>query len=165
MLYDVSQVSIKLNVSKQSIYKKLKLKPYKDKIIRNAGKTYIDEDLFNQIKDTFKVESKLKVDETAVCEKPENIMPETDSFNLNQLLIQSLIEQLKIKDVQIQELNNRLAAEQELTKNRQILELKQQPDIKQLEKHIKDFDNKLIEIRENMNQKKQRSIFERIFKK
>ena len=169
MLYDVSQVSIKLNVSKQSIYSKLKLKPYKDKIIRKAGKTYIDEDLFNLIKDTFKVESnfkrRLKVDETAVCEKSEDIRLENDSFNLNQELIHTLIEQLKIKDTQIQELNDRLAAEQELTRNRQILELKQQPDIKQIEEHIKDFDNKLTEIRENMKQRKQQSIFERIFKK
>lgn len=51
MLYDVEEVASKLNVSKQTIYSKLKLKMFKDKVLIKQGKSYIDDDLFNLNKD------------------------------------------------------------------------------------------------------------------
>ena len=42
MLYDVEQVANKLNISKMTVYNKIKLKEHKDKVIKKSGKTYID---------------------------------------------------------------------------------------------------------------------------
>lgn len=169
MLYDVEQVAIKLNVSKVTIYNKLKLKEFKDKILIKQGKTYIDDDLINLIKDNLKLTTKLNDDYTEPMEEPQNTINDEDIVNINKELISALLEQLNVKDIQIQELNNRLAAEQELTKNRQVLELKRQPqDIKALEEHFKTIDNSLLEVRERMLQRKNessKSIFQKIFKK
>jgi hypothetical protein len=176
MLYDVDQAAIKLNVSKQSIYNKIKLKEFKDKIIIKQKKTYIDGDLLNLIKDTLKVKSIFNMNDN--IEEPEEspnieaITLDDDLLNLNKDLINTLIEQLKVKDIQIQELNNRLAVEQELTKNRQVLELRQPKDIKLLEEHFKDLDKNLLDLRERMEQRKEtqqqksnehKNIFRKIF--
>jgi Fe2+ transport system protein B len=113
MLYDVEQTAIKLNVSKMTIYNKIKLKEYRDKVIKKAGKTYIDEVLLNLIKDSIK--SKNNVEISAVEEQYNQDIPidDIDSLNLNKDLVNALLEQLRVKDEQIQELNNRLKKEQE----------------------------------------------------
>ena len=170
MFYTVEQASIKLNVSKQSIYNKLKLKEFKDKVFVKQGKKYIDEDLLNLIKDSLNFKGNLNNDDnlhTSVDdEKAQDSIDDEGLLKLNTTLIDTLIEQLKIKDKQIDDLNNRLAKEQELTKNMQVLQLKQQPqDIKALEEHFEELDNKLLEIRERMKDKKQKKGFlNKIFK-
>jgi hypothetical protein len=168
MIYTVEETAIKLNVSKQAIYNKLKLNEYKDKVLIKQGQKYVDDDLFNLIKDNLKFKNNLNSDNiihpTIEDEKAQDSISNDDLFKLNKELIDTLHEQLKIKDMQIQNLNDRLATEQELTKNRQILELKQQPDIKQLEEHFKNLDNKLIEVREQMQQRKNKKSIFNIFK-
>jgi len=158
MLYDVDQAASKLNVSKQSIYNKLKLKEYKEYIIRKSGKTYIDDDLLNLIKDNLKFKSTIENEKMEKPAKQEDSTDTTDLLNLNKDLFNALMNQLKeqakqleTKDVQIKDLNDRLAAEQELTKNRQVLELKQQ-------------DNKLLE-EVAADQEPKKGFFQRIFKK
>lgn len=79
-------------------------------------------------------------------------------------------EQLQEKDNQIKDLNNRLEEAHELTKNMQVLQLKQQPqDLLQLEEHFKEFDGKLCSIKEEMEKRRQqeqdKGLFTRIFKK
>jgi hypothetical protein len=169
MLYDVDQVANKLNVSKVTIYNKLKLKELKDNVITKAGKKYLDEDLFNLIKDSLKDKNEIKSNNIDEPINQEASVDKEDLLNLNKDLFNTLIEQLKEKDIQIHELNNRLSQEQELTKNMQILQLRQPPqDIKALEEHFKDLDNKLLNIRERMEQKKdqeQKGIFKKLFKK
>lgn len=174
MLYNVDQAAIKLNVSKQSIYNKIKLKEYKCKTIKKSGKTYLDDELLNLIKDSLKIksniESQVENDNIENLSNKEIATDTNELLNLNKDLFNTLIEQLKEKDLQIQELNNRLATEQELTKNMQILHLKQhQPDTKALEDHFKEVDIKLLEIREQMQQRKiqqeRKGIFKKIFKK
>ncbi|MDU1136133.1 MAG: hypothetical protein E7A12_14530, partial [Enterococcus faecalis] len=73
-----------------------------------------------------------------------------DLINLNQDLINFLKQQLEEKDKQIEELIN-------LNKNNQIL-LKQQQDKeinqKLLEDHFQEVDEKLMDLRERMDEKK-----------
>ena len=58
--------------------------------------------------------------------------------------------------------------EQELNKNSQILQLRQPLDTKQLEEHLNDLDNKLINIKDKMLERKdkqnQKSFFSKMFK-
>lgn len=171
MLYTVEQVANLLNVSKQTIYNKLKLIEFKDKILIKQGQKYIDDELLSLIKNNLKIKSNFKdnnnLNTQAEAEKIQDIIADDDLLNLNKDLIYSLLEQLKVKDKQIEDLNNRLEQEQELTKNMQVLQLKQQTtDIKALEKHFNEFDNKLLEIRERMQNKKHKKGFlNKIFKK
>ncbi len=77
----------------------------------------------------------------------------------------------KKNEIQFQELNNRLAQEQDLNKNNQILQLRQPQNIKALEDHFEALDNKLINIREQMQQRKEeqdqqpKGFFKGLFKK
>lgn len=176
MLYDVEQAAIKLNVSKQSIYNKIKLKEFKDKVVKKAGKTYIDEDLLNLIKESLKFNKDLNNEvETEKAESTTNEETAVDTeelLNLNKELIKTLIEQLQSKDIQIQELNNRLQQEQELHKNTQVLLQQEQAkpncDIILLEEHFKEVDNKLMEVKEQMEQRKEKNnkgFLDRFFSK
>ena len=47
MVRSIEEVAIQLGVSKTSIYNKLKLKIYKDIIVKKQGKSMVDEELFN----------------------------------------------------------------------------------------------------------------------
>jgi len=159
MLYDVEQVANKLNISKMTVYNKIKLKEHKDKVIKKSGKTYIDEVLLKLIKDSLKIKSGIESDNIGEQENDEISMDKDDLSTLNKDLFNTLIDQLKEKDIQIKELNNRLAAEQDLHKNAQILLKNQQDnpkeDILLLESHFKELDIKIIEVMENMEHKKE----------
>lgn len=159
MLYDVEQVASKLNISKMTVYNKIKLKEHKDKVIRKAGKTYIDEVLLKLIKDSLKIKNRIENDDIEKQGNEEIAIAKDDFLNLNKDLVNGLLEQLKEKDNQIKELNNRLATEQDLHKNSQILLKTQQDkpkeDILLLENHFKELDIKLIEVMEHMEIKKE----------
>lgn len=110
------------------------------------------------------------IEPVAEEEKTQDTILDDDLSNLNKELINTLLEQLKTKDQQIQELNNRLAQEQDNLKNMQVLYLKQQPqDIKVLEEHFQDIDNKLIDIKGQMQERKEeqesKGLFKKLFKK
>lgn len=157
MLRNVEDVAIELGVSKTSIYNKLKLKDYKDKVVKKQGISMIDDDLFKFIKDNLRckpiVESKNKNE----LEDDEIVIDQTDSMNLNKELIESLLNQLNEKDKQISELHK-------LVENSQILlkEEKQYNQSKLLqEEHFKKFDLKIQSIMEEkreMQEKQNKSI-------
>ena len=146
MLRSIEEVAIQLGVSKTSIYNKLKLKEYKSRIVKKHGKSMVDEELFNLIQDGLKLKSKVENQKNEKSAKQEIAIDEDGLFNLNQELIRSLIEQLKEKDKQIEELIN-------LNKNSQVL-LKQQQDKevnqKLLENHFQEVDKKLMDLKEKM---------------
>ena len=152
MLYDVDQAAIKLNISKQSIYNKIKLKEYKDKVVKKQGKTYIEEELLNLIKDGLKLNTDFKEDLKSkdIQEPQTGDIPtvEDETLNMNKELIKALLEQLKEKDLQIHALHK-------IVENSQVL-LKEKPqqDILQLEEHFQDLDTKLMDIKEQMLQRK-----------
>lgn len=177
MIYTVEEVAIKLKTSKQTIYNKLKLKEYKDKTLMRQGKTMIDEELLKLIQNNLNITNKFNINENEIAieksQKADDIVSEDDILKLNQDLTNALIEQLKdtklqlnVKDAQINNLNERLKQEQELNKNNQVLQLRQPQETKQLEEHFAIVDEKLINIREQMDIKEtKKGFFNRIFKR
>jgi len=164
VLYTVKQASIKLNVSMQSIYVKIKFPEFKDKTTKKQGKTYIDDATLMLIKDSLKVSND---DLNHVNENTSSNETATDSDD-SSIMIKTLIEQLKVKDEQIKESNERLKQAHKLIENNQVLlQAKPQQDVLQLEEHFQTLDNKLIEIKDKMQKKDQdhRGIFQKIFKK
>ena len=138
-------------------------------VVKKQGKSMVDEELFNLIKDSFKVENEVENRKNANYGKQEIAMDREGIFNLNQRLNIELLEQLKEKDKQIAELQKLLEHSQRLIENNQVL-LKQQQnkEINQLklEDHFKEVDEKLLDLKNKMElkRKKEKSIFN-FFKK
>jgi hypothetical protein len=92
-----------------------------------------------------------------------------DDNNYKERYISHLEKEIEDLKQQRDQLNNRLAAEQELHRNTQVLFKQQQPqDIKVLEAHQREFDIKLSEMKENMEKRKEqqdKGFFSRLFKK
>ena len=89
---------------------------------------------------------KLKEYKSRIVKKHGKSIDEDGLFNFNQELIRNLIEQLKEKDKQIEELIN-------LNKNNQVLLKKQQDkevNQKLLEDHFQEVDKKLMDLKEKM---------------
>ncbi len=119
----------------------------------------IDDELFNLIKDSLKVENEVEykdyIEENKDEVKSEIAMDREDSFNLNKSWIDTLIAQLEEKDKQIKELHK-------LIENNQILLKKEQEtkiNILEFEDHFKEVDNKLSSLIDKINQRKEKKIF------
>ena len=150
VLRTVEEVAIQLDVSKTTIYNKLKLNEYKELIIKKQGKSMVDDDLFNLIKDSLKVKNIVENEEIENDIDQELAMDEDGLLNLNKELISNLLEQLKEKDKQISELHK-------LIENSQILLKEEQKKTEQqlyLAEHFEEVDNKLPDLREKMEQRK-----------
>ena len=144
-MFTVEEVSKLLSVSKVTIY--AKLKKYESKVVVKQGKKYVTEELLSLIKQELNLKECLK----------DNLKVENNTGAINQEiatdrddLINFLKQQLEEKDKQIEELIN-------LNKNNQIL-LKQQQDKeinqKLLEDHFQEVDQKLMDLRDRMEEKK-----------
>ncbi|XZI87777.1 DUF536 domain-containing protein (plasmid) [Clostridium perfringens] len=165
MLRGVDEVAKELKVSKTAIYNKLKLKEFRRKVVKKQGKSMIDEELFNLIKDSLKVKNEVEykdyIEESKDEVKSEIAMDREGSLNLNKSLIDTLIAQLEEKDKQIAELHK-------LIENNQVL-LKKEKETKinilEFEDHFKEVDNKLSLIKEKMNQRKEKKTFLKVFLK
>jgi len=185
MLNSINDISVSLGVSKMTIYRKLKVKMLKPHIIIKQGIQYLDDDgltlLTNMLKPSCEnvkenVKSDVKPVKSDVIGNITNAEIATDKEEYNKSLkseIEFLRSELQEKNIQISNLNIRLSSEQELHKNTQILfKQQQQPqeDIKLLEEHFNNLDNKLIEVKENMQQRKEeqeqehKGFFKRLFK-
>jgi hypothetical protein len=162
MIYTVAEVSQQLDISKVSIYNKLKTKAFKNLTVKKQGRTYINDIGFNMIKND------LKAYEENVNDFKENEEANTLGEDIEPLedLKNDYINFLK---EQIKELNKKLTAEQELHKNTQILFKEQQPQEQLLlEEHFEDLDNKLEEVKKNMSERKEqqnKGFFSKIFNK
>ena len=170
MLRGVDEVAKELKVSKTAIYNKLKLKEFRRKVVKKQGKSMIDEELFNLIKDSLKVKNEVKneveykgyIEESKDEVKSEIAMDREGSLNLNKSLIDTLIAQLEEKDKQIAELHKLIENNQVLLKKEQETKI----NMLEFEDHVKEVDNKLSSIKEKMNQRKEKkSFFKNFFKK
>lgn len=179
MLYTVEQVANQLNVSKATIYNKIKLNQFKDKIEMKQGQTMLGQALINLIKDDIKIKinfnssdnidlSSQLHDHVQHSLNTNDIILDSDTIKLNKELIQVLIDQLKEKDSQLKESNERLKQSQKLNENSQIL-LKDNPkqETLLLEDHLTNLDKKLINIKDKMLERKhlqeQKSFFSKLF--
>jgi hypothetical protein len=162
MLRTVEETAIYLGVSKTTIYNKLKLKEYKSMIVKKQGKSMIDDGLFNLIQESLKIQNEVKNDKIENNVNTEISIDEEGLFNLNKELIDNLLNQLKEKDKQIAELHK-------LIENSQILLKEEQKKSEQqlyLAEHFEEVDNKLQDLREKMDQKRnEKKSFFKIFSK
>ena len=166
-MFTVDEVSKFLSVSKVTIY--AKLKKYESKVVVKQGKKYVTEELLSLIKQELNLKEclkdnlkdNLKVENNTGAINQEIATDRDDLINLNQDLINFLKQQLEEKDKQIEELIN-------LNKNNQIL-LKQQQDKeinqKLLEDHFLEVDQKLMDLRDRMEEKKNSKKFFGFFSK
>ena len=162
VLRTVEDVAIQLKVSKTTIYNKLKLKEFKDLVVKKQGKSMIDDTLFNLIQESLKVKNKIENEEVEVDENQEISVDNEELLNFNKELIEGLLNQLKEKDRQIAELHR-------LIENSQVLLKEEQKKGEQqlyLAEHFEEVDQKLQDLREKMIEKsiKEKSFFKRIFK-
>ena len=160
MLRTVEETAIQLGVSKTTIYNKLKMKEYKSKLVKKQGKSMVDDSLFNLIQEGLKVQNEVENKEIENDVNAETSIDEDGLLNLNKELIDNLLEQLKEKDKQISELHK-------LIENSQILLKEEQKKSEQqlyLAEHFEEVDNKLQDLREKMEQKRNEKIkFFKIF--
>jgi len=163
MLYDVEQISELTKISKVTIYKKFKLKELQQYIVKKQGKAYVDEGGFNLIKQSLNLTDRLNEElNFKDIETDENLCTSTDDEDLikvkNDLInslneqVAFLREQLGVKDKQLESKDKLLENMQVLVKNSQI---KNENDIPMLEAHFMELDDKLADIKKEMEQRKQ----------
>ena len=158
-MFTVEEVSKLLSVSKVTIY--AKLKKYESKVVVKQGKKYVTEELLSLIKQELNLKECLKdnliVENNTGAINQEIATDRDDLINLNQDLINFLKQQLEEKDIQLREKDKQIEELINLNKNNQIL-LKQQQDKeinqKLLEDHFQEVDEKLMDLRERMDEKK-----------
>lgn len=153
MLYTIAEISDLIGLSKVSIYKKLKLKELAIHLSKKQGVTYITEQGFNLIKESLKLNDEVKK-KTNFKEISAEIATDTEGFNIKIDYINTLKEQLKIKDNQIKELTIALGKAEGLHQNTQVL-LRYEQAQPLLLKHINELDDKFIKFKENMQTKKE----------
>lgn len=162
MLKSVEEVATELGVSKTAIYNKLKLDEYKDMVIKKQGRSMINEQLFNFIKENLKFKNVVDednkeipvIDEDKKKDKKEDKKDEA-IVKLNDVAVNCLVDQLKEKDKQIQELHR-------LIENSQILLKQEQKNCEsqmQLEEHFKEVDKKLETLKAKMEDRREKKRF------
>jgi len=172
MLYDVSQLSDLANVSKVTIYSKLKLTALKPHIIKKQGKSFVDEEGLKLIKESLNIKETLNKDLNKPLNDENPISGEialdielNELKSLNKEFINTLKSEVQFLRTEIQNKNKQLDNKDKLLENMQIL-LKQQEDKKLLEEHFKEIDRKLIDLRSELKVKstKEKGLFS-FFKK
>jgi len=172
LIYTVAKVSELVNLSKASIYNKLKLKEFESYITKKQGITYISEEGLKLIqsdlkyyKDNNTVNEEVATDSDFINTLKDDITYLKDQAKQKDL---QFINQLKEKDKQLENYSERLKQAHKLIENNQIL-LKEKPkqEILLLEEHFQDLDNKLIEIKDKMQKKDKdhHGLFQKLFKK
>ena len=134
MLYDATRIAKKLNISKVTVYTKMKLPEINSFLIFQNGKSLVDENGLEAIKQSLKYN-----------QSPENELAATDMNILKVDMIDSLTstieflkEQLNVKDEQMQSIR-------ELFENTQILFKKEQEkNVLTLPEKIKEHDIELV---------------------
>ena len=165
-MYDINEVSELTGVSKVTIYKKIKkIKELEPFIIKKDDKTYILEDGLKLIKEHLTVNNKVNYD----VESEVAIEGISMDLTINKELINLLTEQLKEKDTQLKEKDKQISELHKLIENSQILlkeEQKKSDKQLYLEEHFQEVDDRLQDLREKMEQRKNdKKSFFKIFSK
>ena len=169
-MYDINKVAELTGLSKVTIYKKIKkVKELEPFIVRKDDKTYILEEGVDLIKGQLTVNN--KVNSTVNSEGEDEVVIQVipTELTINKELINLLTEQLKEKDIQLKEKDKQIAELHKLIENSQILLKEEQKKTDQqlyLAEHFEEVDNKLQDLREKMEQKRneKKSLF-KIFSK
>jgi predicted DNA-binding protein YlxM (UPF0122 family) len=169
MQYTIAEVAKELEVSKNTVYNRLKglqkdLKPF---VKVTKGITYIEEEGMEIIRKAVYVENE---------ETKENETIEADNVNPFQALQEDYINTLKTTIEMLErdkeDLKNQLTEQTEIVKRQQILQLNEQYNTKQtilmLEEHNKEIDEKLTSWRSEQQEKQQEKktgLFAKLFNK
>ena len=168
-MYDINQVAQLTGISKVSVYKKLKkLKGIEQYIVKEVDKTYVLEEGVRLIRDSLQVNSKVKNKVKNDVDEECAISDGYEDLTVNKQLINGLLKQLDEKAKKIQDLHKQIEELINLNKNNQVL-LKQQQDKennqKLLEDHFQEVDQKLMDLRDRMEEKKNSKKFFGFFSK
>lgn len=169
MLYDIGRVAELTHVSKVTIYRKLKLQEVKSFVVVKNGKQFVEENGLNVIKEMLN----LTTDETKDLNSKDIKHPSTaeteisitDLMAVKDTLIEALQSHLELVKKELDIKNTQLETKDRLFENMQVL-LKDKPkqDIKLLEQHFQDLDDKIMNIKER-SIPKQKGLFKNWFKK
>ena len=142
VLFTVEEVALKLNVSKVTIYNKIK--NYEDKIVIKNGIRYINNNLFYLIKGDIKKKlPRIKVYDLLKI-KEMNSKNKEYSNNEIFILINYIISQLEEKDKQINELIKANGLQAESLQNKITV------NEEKLKEHFQNLDKALLALRERM---------------
>ena len=161
-MYTVEEIANELDVSKVTIYSKLKKFP--DEVIVKRGKKYVTDKLFDVIKGEIDNKKEDKIQDIKVSingSVVEDISEDTDINEINQELINAMLGQLNEKDIQIKEKDNQIKTLQKLIGNSQmLLKQEQEKDLEKIsmESHFEEFDKKLTDIKEKLDQRRKLEI-------
>lgn len=130
-MYSVSEVAKKFGVSSTAVYKKIGKPEFKDLVTTEGGRTLISDELLGMLENTFRP----KVSE------PKSTVDES----LNKV-IETLSNQLEVKDQQILALQNHVAELTRLHENQQKLlgNAQQQMEVQLLEEPKKSWLKKIF---------------------
>jgi hypothetical protein len=168
---NISEIANLLNCSRPTVYKRfytIDTDTLQSLQRKEKGVMYYNYKIIDILKDNSSVPPVDTIQEAAAGQTDTDKSGERNS-PLSEEYIQSLKDDIVFLRSQVKDLNERLAAEQELHRNTQVLFKQQQPqDIKALEAHQHDIDIKLSEIRQNMSIRQNTpvdNIFKRLFKR
>lgn len=166
-MYTIKEISDLLQVSKVTLYKKLKLKEMEQYIVKRNSVTYVDskglevlrglltlKEEFTELNEELKEVKSEAEKEVAATVENEEFKGLTDDY-INHLKGENtkLWNQIEEKDKQIEELLNRIESMSKLVENSQVLLREKAQDPLQLEERFENIQSKLEEVKDKMNQR------------
>ncbi len=168
MIYDALKISKHLNISKVTVYAKMKLPEIKAFLIFHNGKTCVDEEGLEAIKQCLKYNQTVEEEVAA----SEVTLLKEDMIDILKNNIEFLKQQLNVKDSQLYDINKLLENTQVLfrqdqEKNKAILSLPEtikEHDIQLLNNLTQSLERQKIKSAEEELHKK-KGILQRLFNK
>ena len=178
MLYNVTEIAENLNISRVTAYAKLKLKEVKPFIIRQNGKTQVDEEGLMAIKNSLDYNESAITNKEVAASTIEMDVLKVGIIDTLKSNIEFLKKQINVKDEQLSIKDNQIQKNNQLFENTQVLfknEQEKNTSILTLPKTIHDHDIELVNnltaamqrqkdlfLKEQQNHKK--GLFNSIFK-
>lgn len=166
MLYTVEELSTRFNVSKVTIYDKIKLPHIQPYVIKKDGKKQIKEEALSLIEESLKI----KIDSDVTADAQDEVAATV--LNLSENLIESLNSQIDFLKLQILEKDKQIERGDKHLENMQVLLKQEQYNLSKTldqQKHFDAVDTFLVNAVRNKVKvsevPKKQNIFKRIFKR
>jgi len=169
MMYDALRISKKLNISKVTVYAKMKLPEIKAFLIFHNGKTCVDDEGLDAIKQSLKY-NQTSEEEVAATTASEVTLLKEDMIDILKNNIEFLKEQLIVKDGQLYDINKllentQILFRQDQEKNKAVLSLPEtikEHDIQLLNTLTQTLERQRAKVASEESQGK-KGIFQRLF--
>jgi hypothetical protein len=160
MLYDANKVSEVFNISKVTVYAKMKLPEIKTLVIHKNGKSYVDDNGLEAVRQSLRYNQNPESEAQAEAASTETELLKEDLIEVLKNNIEFLKQQLTIKDAQMSTKDEQIHDIKKLLENTQVL-FKQEQDknntILALPDTIKEHDIQLVN-KLNQSLEKQKAI-------